>query len=277
MPNAFQLLLRRAKQYPLLTSEEELDLARRIERGDLAAKERLINSNLLLVIHIAKRYQISESSFALMDLIQEGTVGLVRASEKFDYRKGFRFSTYATLWIRQAIGRGLKEKDRTIRLPVHVDDRVRKLERTERELATRSGHTPSDEELTKELEWSTEDLEDIRKIGQKALSLDTPVGEDGETGMGELLKNETSETPEDVVAASDQSERLASVMSELSQRERDVIEHRYMNDLSATETGRKLGMTPRRVRQIEEIALRRMSEQPELQDFRVKKWHETSF
>ena len=181
------LYLRRIARTPLLTPSQEKDLARRVERGDLAAKDHMIEANLRLVVHIAKRYQREDSSLTMQDLIQEGTIGLVRAVEKFDYRKGFRFSTYATLWIRQAIGRALADKGRIVRLPIPVADRVRKLEITERTLATQTGGTPSDEELALALEWEIEDVERLRGAGRRPASLDAPVSDEGEAQLGDIL------------------------------------------------------------------------------------------
>ena len=186
------LYLRRIARTPLLTPAQEKDLARRVERGDLAAKDHMIEANLRLVVHVAKRYQREDSGLTMQDLIQEGTIGLVRAVEKFDYRKGFRFSTYATLWIRQAIGRALADKGRIVRLPIPVADRVRKLEIAERTLATRLGGTPRDEELAAELDWELEEVERLRGAGRRPASLDAPVADDGETELGDLLASDRS-------------------------------------------------------------------------------------
>src|SRR3982750_4682504 len=170
------IFLQRIARTRLLTPAEELELARRIERGDLDAKDRMIEANLRLVVHLAKRFQREDSGMTLLDLIQEGTIGLVRAVEKFDHRRGFRFSTYATLWIRQAIGRAMSEKGRTVRLPVHVGDRVRKLQAVERRLAMALGATPTGAELADALEWTEAEVADVRRIAMAPVSLEAPVG-----------------------------------------------------------------------------------------------------
>ena len=171
------IFLQRIARTRLLTPAEELELARRIERGDLEAKDRMIEANLRLVVHLAKRFQREDSGMTLLDLIQEGTIGLVRAVEKFDYRRGFRFSTYATLWIRQAIGRAMSEKGRTVRLPVHVGDRVRKLQAVERRLAMALGATPTAAELADALDWTEAEVADVRRIAMAPVSLEAPVGD----------------------------------------------------------------------------------------------------
>jgi RNA polymerase primary sigma factor len=241
--DSLQLLLREAGRYPLLKPSEEIELAKRIERGDLSAKERMINSNLRLVVANARRYQ--GQGLALGDLIQEGMLGLIRAVEKFDWRKGFRFSTYATLWIRQAIQRGLENTSRTIRLPVHVAQRSRKVGRIERELTTRLGHEPSDEEIASAADLPLEDVIEIRKADRAVVSLDKPVGDDGDTAFGDLLAIETPAVDE-----------------------RDVIEMRFgagdREPQTLSQAGRKLGVSTERARQIEERALKRLSQRPEL-------------
>src|SRR5206468_3824075 len=183
--DSLQLLLREAGRYPLLKPSEEIELAKRIEKGDLAAKDRMINSNLRLVVANARRYQ--GQGLALGDLIQEGMLGLIRAVEKFDWRKGFRFSTYATLWIRQAIQRGLENTSRTIRLPVHVAQRSRKVGRIERELTTRLGREPTIEELATETGLPIDQVEEVRHQRAALVSLDQHIGEDGDTALGDLL------------------------------------------------------------------------------------------
>src|SRR3954466_8593741 len=213
--DSLQLLLREAGRYPLLKPSEEIELAKRIERGDLAAKERMINSNLRLVVANARRYQ--GQGLALGDLIQEGMLGLIRAVEKFDWRKGFRFSTYATLWIRQAIQRGLENTSRTIRLPVHVAQRSRKVGRIERELTTKLGHEPTDEEIAAVADLPRSVVQDptdeeipaaaalpladvieIRKADRAVVSLDKPVGEDGDTSLGDLISLEAPSVDDEV-------------------------------------------------------------------------------
>src|SRR4051794_23144065 len=195
--DALQLFLNEAGRYRLLTPQEELDLARRIERGDLEAKERMINANLRLVVSIARKYQ-GVGELCLLDLIQEGIIGLIRAVEKFDWRKGFRFSTYATLWIRQALQRGLADRGRTIRLPANVAQRERRVARIERELQTRLGREPTIEEIAKEAELQPSDVQDLRDVARTVTSLDRPVGEDGETSLGELVAGDEPEPGEEV-------------------------------------------------------------------------------
>src|ERR1700754_4784770 len=195
------IFLQRIARTRLLTHAEELELARRIERGDLAAKDRMIEANLRLVVHLAKRFQREDSGMTLLDLIQEGTIGLVRAVEKFDHRRGLRFSTYATLWIRQAIGRAMSEKGRTVRLPVHVGDRVRKLQAVKRRLAMSLGATPTAAELAGELEWTEGEVADVRRVALAPVSLEAPVGDDGDAELGHLLADD-GPSPEESAAVS---------------------------------------------------------------------------
>src|ERR687889_2772234 len=194
--DAVQQFLNEAGRHRLLTPQEELDLAKRIETGDLEAKERLTTHNLRLVVSIARKYQ-GLSELCLLDLIQEGMLGLIRAVEKFDYRKGFRFSTYATLWIRKAIQRGIADKGRTIRLPVHVAQRERKIATTERQLATKLGREPTPEEIAEATELPLADVIEIRKADRAVVSLDKPVGDDGDTSFGDLLAIETAPVDEE--------------------------------------------------------------------------------
>ena len=263
--DSLQLLLREAGRYPLLRPVEEIELAKRIEKGDLAAKDRMINSNLRLVVSIARRYQ--GQGLALGDLIQEGMLGLIRAVEKFDWRKGFRFSTYATLWIRQAIQRGLENTSRTIRLPVHVAQRARKVGRVERELATKLGHEPSNEEIASAAELPLEEVIEIRKAERAIASLDKPVGEDGDTSLGDLLAVQ-SPSVHDEVSDAFRSEALQAAISELPEPERDVIEMRFgagdTEPQTLSQAGKLLGLSTERARQIEERALKRLSQRPEL-------------
>jgi len=263
--DSLQLLLREAGKYPLLKPHEEIELAKRIERGDLAAKDRMINSNLRLVVSNARRYQ--GQGLTLGDLIQEGMLGLIRAVEKFDWRKGFRFSTYATLWIRQAIQRGLENTSRTIRLPVHVAQRSRKVGRIERELTTKLGHEPSDEEIAAVADLPLADVIEIRKADRAVVSLDKPVGEDGDTSLGDLISLESPSVDEEVHEQLS-SETLLGAIANLPEQERDVIEMRFgagdQEPQTLSQAGRKLGVSTERARQIEERALRRLSQRPEL-------------
>jgi RNA polymerase primary sigma factor len=263
-------LLAESRRWPLLTPAEEIELAQRIERGDLVAKERMINSNLRLVVSVARKYQ--GQGLPLGDLVQEGMLGLIRAVEKFDWRKGFRFSTYGTLWIRQAIQRGLENTSRTIRLPVHMSQRARKVARIERELALKLGHEPSDEEIANAAELSTEEVEEIRAADQAPASLDKTVGDDGDTAFGDLLAADQL-SPEEEVADAWQSEVLQTAVRELPEQERRVIELRFgagpegkLHTLG--QAGKVLGVSAERTRQIEERALRRLSQNGDLDALR---------
>jgi RNA polymerase primary sigma factor len=259
------LYLRNIARTELLTPAQEQALARRVERGDLAAKDHMIEANLRLVVHIAKRYQREDSSLTMQDLIQEGTIGLVRAVEKFDYRRGFRFSTYATLWIRQAIGRALADKGRIVRLPIPVADRVRKLEIAERTLTTQLGGTPNQEELAAELGWEVEEVDRLRGAGRRPASLDAPVADDGEAELGDLLAS-TAPSPEDEALAAAARRGLIDALSQLNWTERRVLELRYGlgtdTPHTAAEVARELGVKPHQVRQVEDRALRALGALP---------------
>jgi RNA polymerase primary sigma factor len=260
--DALQLFLREAGRYPLLRPEEEIELSKRIERGDLEAKERMINSNLRLVVSIARKYQ-GLGELSLLDLIQEGVLGLIRAAEKFDWRKGFRFSTYATLWIRQAIQRGLDERGRIIRLPTNIAQRERKVGRTERDLAARLEREPSDAEIAEAAGLDASEVRELREAARVVTSLDRPVGDEEETAFGSLLPHE-GPTPEEEVEVSLTQDAVRRAVAELPEREREVIRLRYGLDsspdpLSLSEIGRRLSISPERVRQIEERALTRLA------------------
>jgi RNA polymerase primary sigma factor len=267
--DALQLFLNEVRRHPLLTADEEVELAKRIERGDLEAKERMVNSNLRLVVSIAKKYQGQELS--LLDLIQEGIFGLIRAAEKFDWRRGFKFSTYATFWIRQAIQRGLANKARTIRIPVHIGQRERKIARAERELSTRLGRDPTDAEIAKEAELTPEDMKEVREVTRTVTSLDRPVGEEGETALGDLLEGE-GPAPEEEVEVSLVEETLRRTVDELPEPERNVIRLRYGingdEPKPLRETGRRLGLSAERVRQLESKALKRLAAMREVEALR---------
>jgi RNA polymerase primary sigma factor len=259
------LYLRRIARTALLTPAQEQALARRVERGDLAAKDHMIEANLRLVVHVAKRYQREDSSLTMQDLIQEGTIGLVRAVEKFDYRRGFRFSTYATLWIRQAIGRALADKGRIVRLPIPVADRVRKIEIAERMMATQLGGMPTDEELAADLGWELDEVERLRGAGRRPASLDAQVGDDGDAELGDLLAS-TAPSPEDEALAEAERSGLLAALDQLGATERRVLELRYGlgtdMPLTAAETARALGVKPHQVRQVEDRALRALGALP---------------
>ena len=258
--DTLQLFLRDVRRHPLLTAEEEIELAKRIERGDLEAKERMVNSNLRLVVSLAKKYQGHELS--LLDLIQEGILGLIRAAEKFDWRKGYKFSTYATFWIRQAIQRGLANQGRTIRLPVHIGQRERKIARAERELAVELERTPTDEELAKRADISLKELEETREYSRTVTSLERPVGAEGDTELGDLLPSDAPEPVEEVEIGLRQ-EAVHRALENLSEQEQAVIRLRYgINGDSPTplrEAGKRLGLSPERVRRIEHKALERLA------------------
>ncbi len=258
--DALQLFLNEIRRYALLTAAEEVDLAKRIERGDQQAKERMINANLRLVVSIAKKYQGQDLS--LLDLIQEGILGLIRASEKFDWRKGYKFSTYATFWIRQAIQRGVANKARTIRVPVHIGQRERKIARAQRDLAAEFGREPTDAEIAARAELHLDQVAEVRESTRTVTSLDRPVGEDGDSSFGDLLASDQLE-PEEEVHVSLRVEALRRAVQELPERERDVVRLRYGMDgnepTPLRETGRILGLSPERVRQVEAEALRRLA------------------
>jgi RNA polymerase primary sigma factor len=263
--DALQLFLNEVRRHPLLSKDEEVELAKRIEQGDLEAKERMINSNLRLVVSIAKKYQGHELS--LLDLIQEGIFGLIRAAEKFDYRKGFKFSTYATFWIRQAIQRGLANKARTIRIPVHIGQRERKIARAQRELAAQQGREPTDEEVAREAELPLEEVLEVRETARTVTSLDRGVGDEEETALGALLPSEERE-PEEEVELSLTKETLRRTVDELPEPEQKVIRLRYGinggDPKPLRETGRELGLSAERVRQLESRALEHLAARREV-------------
>jgi RNA polymerase primary sigma factor len=263
--DALQLFLNEAGRYALLTPAEEIELAKRIERGDLAAKDRMVNSNLRLVVSIARKYQ-GVGELSLLDLIQEGMLGLIRAAEKFDWRKGFRFSTYATLWIRQAIGRALDEHGRTIRVPISVAQRERKIAAAERELSTRLGRAPTLEEIAAAAELKPEQVQEMRDVTRTVTSLDRPVGDDSDAGLGDLLPGDGAPVEEEVEVTL-RDETVRAVVRQLPEQEREVIQMRFglngdREPVSVRETARRLGVRPSDVQRIErhgleELALRR--------------------
>jgi RNA polymerase primary sigma factor len=265
--DALQLFLNEAGKYPLLTAAEEVELAKRIERGDQEAKERMINSNLRLVISIAKKWQGHD--LPLLDLIQEGIIGLIRAVEKFDWRKGFKFSTYATWWIRQAVQRGVANKSRTIRIPVHISDREQKLRRAERELRAKLDREPTEKEVAKAAKLTLEQLREVRRAARAVTSLDRPVGEEGDATYGDLVASEQAPPPEEEVRVALGREALHRALAELPDREREVLKLRYglngdLDPASLEEIGRRLGVTRERVRQIEADALEKLAVNREL-------------
>jgi RNA polymerase primary sigma factor len=264
--DALQLFLNEVRRHPLLTAQEEVELSQQIEQGDPAAKERMINSNLRLVVSLAKKYQGND--LPLLDLIQEGILGLIRAVEKFDWRRGYKFSTYATFWIRQAIQRGIANKARTIRIPVHIGQRERKVARVERELHARLGRAPTDEEVAKEAEVTVGEIEEMRDAARAVTSLDRPIGEEGEAALGDLMASEEPE-PEEEVDISLRAEALQRALDHLPDRERQVVKLRFgVNGNDPTplrETGRRMGLSPERVRQLEAKALKRLAASREME------------
>jgi RNA polymerase primary sigma factor len=263
--DALQLLMREARAWPLLTPAEEIELAKQIERGDLVAKERMVNSNLRLVMSIARRYQ--GQGLSMGDLVQEGTLGLIRAVEKFDWRKGFRFSTYATLWIRQSIQRGLENSGRTIRLPVHVGQRARKVARARRELTAKLGREPTDEEIADETGLEIELVLEAAKADREPTSLDLPVGDDGETSLGALIATDEA-SPHEEVADTLRHEAVQKAIDTLPDKERTVIHLRFGTGgeppQTLSEVGKRLGLSSTRARELEEQALRRLSRESSL-------------
>ncbi len=257
--DSLQLFLREATRHPLLTAAQEVALAKQIERGDPAAKQRMIQSNLRLVVSIAKNYR--NQGLPFLDLIQEGTLGLIRAVEKFDWRRGFKFSTYATWWIRQAVARALADKARMIRMPVHIVERVHKLNRAERHLWTELGREPTLAEVASEANLPLEQAREVRAV-PRATSLDAPVGEDDDAVVGDFVSG-GDPLPDELVEDTLRSEIIASALRSLPERHRDVIVLRYGLDEADPRTlgeiGRHLGITRERVRQIEVEALGRLA------------------
>ena len=268
--DALQLFLNEAGRYPLLTAAQEVELAKRIERGDKEAKDLMVNSNLRLVVSIAKKYQ--GHGLSLLDLIQEGIIGLIRAAEKFDYRKGFKFSTYATWWIRQAVQRGVANKARTIRIPVHIVEREQKISRAERELVAQLERAPTDEEVSKKAKLPLKQVREVRGAARAVASLDKPVGEDESASLGDLFASE-DRTPDEEVEVQLTEIALHKAVAELPAREQEILRLRYGLDgdqdpKSLEEIGRILGITRERVRQLEAEALRRLAERREIAGLR---------
>jgi RNA polymerase primary sigma factor len=267
--DTLQLFLNEIGRHRLLTPAEEIELAKRIERGDLAAKDRMINANLRLVVSIAKKYQGSE--LTLLDLIQEGILGLIRAVEKFDWRRGYRFSTYATWWIRQAVERGMDAKARTIKLPINLVRTQRKVARAENALTHKLDRAPTDGEIAAEAGIQVDELHALRDAARTVTSLDRPLGEEEDAAFGDLLASDAP-PPEDVVHISLREEMLRRALGELPERERTVVEMRYgiagAEPTPLREIGRQLGITPERVRQIESKALGRLGRMRELDALR---------
>ena len=258
--DSLQLFLKDIGKVELLTAAQEVELAKRIERGDHSAKQAMVEANLRLVVSIAKRYR--NQGLPFLDLIQEGTIGLVRAAEKFDYRKGFKFSTYATWWIRQAVARALADKGRTIRMPVHVVEKLNKITRTERKLRSEQGREPSSAEIANELEMTIDEVDQIRRTSQTPVSLEKPVGDDDESEFGHFIEDESEPLPDEVAGLSLRNEALSRALAMLGDRERKVLELRFGLNGEAPRTldevGRAFNVTRERIRQIENHALKKL-------------------
>jgi len=268
--DSLRLYLRSIGQVDLLTAEEERWLARRIERGDLPAKEHMIRANLRLVVSIAKGYL--GRGLTLLDLIQEGSLGLIRAVEKFDYRRGYKFSTYATWWIRQAVTRSIADKSRTIRIPVHMVEKLNKVVHAERQLVQELGHEPSAEEVGTELDMTSGEVREVRRMAQMPISLEKPIGEEEDSELGDLIEDEGAESPYDRTLENTRRENVQQALSALSVREREVLEMRFglrgHEARTLEEVGRAFGVTRERVRQIESDTLTKLGALPEAQGLR---------
>ncbi len=268
--DSLRLYLRSIGRVPLLSAEEEVALAKRIERGDIAAKQHMVEANLRLVVSIAKGYV--GRGLTLLDLIQEGSLGLIRAVEKFDYRRGYKFSTYATWWIRQAVTRSLADKGRTIRIPVHMVERLNKLLHAERRLIQQLGREPNPAELAAELECTVREVRDVMRITQQPISLEKPVGEEDDSALADFVEDVSAASPFEIASEALRRENVMRVLAALPRREREVIEMRYgiVGGRSRTleEVGRAFNITRERVRQIENRTLKKLQTLPDAQQLR---------
>ena len=268
---ALQLFLKDIGKVELLTAAQEIELAKRIERGDHQAKQDMVAANLRLVVSIAKRYR--NQGLPFLDLIQEGTIGLVRAAEKFDHRKGFKFSTYATWWIRQAVARALADKARTIRMPVHVVEKLNKIVRTERKLRAERGREPTSIEIARELDLTIEEVDQIRRSAQTPVSLEKPVGDDEESEFGHFITDDQAPLPDELAENVLRNETLMKILGTLSERERRVLELRYglngEQPRTLDEVGRTFEVTRERIRQIENQSLKKLRALADSQKLRV--------
>ena len=268
--DSLRLYLREIGKVPLLTADQEVYLAKRIERGDMSAKTQMIEANLRLVVSIAKGYLGRGLSF--LDLIQEGSLGLIRAVEKFDYRKGYKFSTYATWWIRQAVTRAIADKARTIRIPVHMVEKLNKVVHIERQLVQRLGREPNAEEIAEELEMTPEEVREILRMAQLPVSLEKPIGEEEESELGDFVEDESAESPYDTATLSLRRGDIERALDSLPDRERKVIELRFglkgEQPCTLEEVGRAFGVTRERIRQIENNTLKKLEGLPEAQALR---------
>jgi RNA polymerase primary sigma factor len=258
--DALQLFLKDIGKVDLLTAPQEVELAKRIERGDHRAKQKMVEANLRLVVSIAKRYR--NQGLPFLDLIQEGTIGLVRAAEKFDYRKGFKFSTYATWWIRQAVARALADKSRTIRMPVHVVEKLNKIVRSERKLRGELGREPGSVEIARDLDLGVDEVDQIRRSAQMPVSLEKPVGDEEESEFGHFLTDETMPLPDEAAEQALRKDALKNVLASLAPREQLILEMRYGLDgqppRTLDEVGRAFNVTRERIRQIENQCLKKL-------------------
>ncbi|MGB0096385.1 MAG: RNA polymerase sigma factor RpoD [Solirubrobacteraceae bacterium] len=268
--DSLRLYLRSIGRVELLTAEEEVMLARRIERGDMAAKRQMIEANLRLVVSIAKSYLGRGLTF--LDLIQEGSMGLIRAVEKFDYRRGYKFSTYATWWIRQAVTRAIADKGRTIRIPVHMVEKLNKVVHVERQLVQQLGREPTPDEIAAELETTVREVRDVLRMAQQPISLEKPIGEEEESELGDFVEDQTAESPFEQAAERLRRENLRRALAALPEREREVIEMRFgltgERPYTLEEVGRAFNVTRERIRQIENHTLKKLEALPEAQRLR---------
>jgi RNA polymerase primary sigma factor len=268
--DSLRLYLRSIGRVPLLSAEEEVALAKRIERGDMSAKQHMVEANLRLVVSIAKGYIGRGLTF--LDLIQEGSLGLIRAVEKFDYRRGYKFSTYATWWIRQAVTRAIADKGRTIRIPVHMVERLNKLIHAERQLIQQLGREPSTEEIAAELECTTREVREVMRMAQQPVSLEKPVGDEQDSALADLIEDVGSESPFEIASEAMRRENVSRVLACLPPRERGVIEMRYGitggRSRTLEEVGRAFNITRERVRQIESRTLKKLQTLPDAQQLR---------
>jgi RNA polymerase primary sigma factor len=265
--DSLRLYLRSIGKVELLTADEEVALAKRIERGDLMAKQHMVEANLRLVVSIAKAYLGRGLTF--LDLIQEGSLGLIRAVEKFDYRRGYKFSTYATWWIRQAVTRAIADKGRTIRIPVHMVEKLNKVVHVERQLVQALGREPTPEEIAVELETTPREVRDILRMAQQPVSLEKPIGEEEESELGDFVQDEQAESPFDTAQVSLRREDIENALASLPERDRKVIELRFglqgQQPCTLEEVGRAFGVTRERIRQIENNTLKKLESLPEAQ------------
>jgi len=268
--DSLRLYLRSIGRVALLTAEQEVSLAKRIERGDMDAKQQMVEANLRLVVSIAKGYLGRGLTF--LDLIQEGSLGLIRAVEKFDYRRGYKFSTYATWWIRQAVTRAIADKGRTIRIPVHMVEKLNKVVHVERQLVQALGREPSPEEIAAELDCAPREVRDILRMSQQPISLEKPIGDEEESELGDFVEDQTVESPFELAAENLRRENVHRALAALPQREREVIEMRFGltggRPRTLEEVGRAFNVTRERIRQIENHTLKKLESLPEAQRLR---------